>query len=79
VSAHDPEESTRVDFIVENLAHIAELDQVKLAEDAGITHHGAGQGPLHSSDPFQFLALERLSAQRRLARVLPLVPMEIDS
>jgi alkanesulfonate monooxygenase SsuD/methylene tetrahydromethanopterin reductase-like flavin-dependent oxidoreductase (luciferase family) len=46
-----------VDFIVGNLAHIAELDQVKLAEDVGITHYGAGQGPLHSSDPFQFLAL----------------------
>nr|WP_275404113.1 LLM class flavin-dependent oxidoreductase [Pseudonocardia acidicola] len=33
------------------------MGQVKLAEDVGFTHYGAGQGPLHSSDPFQFLAL----------------------
>ncbi|MHA6793870.1 LLM class flavin-dependent oxidoreductase [Pseudonocardia bannensis] len=46
-----------MEFVVCSLAKIDEVDTVRHAEDVGVTHFGAGEGPLLFSDPYQYLAL----------------------
>jgi alkanesulfonate monooxygenase SsuD/methylene tetrahydromethanopterin reductase-like flavin-dependent oxidoreductase (luciferase family) len=46
-----------VDFVIGTCAKIDQIGMVKQAEDLGVTHFGAGEGPLLFSDPYQFLAI----------------------
>lgn len=46
-----------MEFTIGTCAKIDQVDMVKQAEDAGVTHFGVGEGPLLFSDPYQFLAL----------------------
>jgi alkanesulfonate monooxygenase SsuD/methylene tetrahydromethanopterin reductase-like flavin-dependent oxidoreductase (luciferase family) len=46
-----------MEFCVGTVAKIDQVDSVRHAEDAGISHFGAGEGPLLFSDPYQYLAL----------------------
>src|SRR3954462_10017277 len=46
-----------VDFMIGTCAKIDQIGMVKQAEDLGVTHFGAGEGPLLFSDPYQFLAI----------------------
>src|SRR5919112_615404 len=46
-----------VDFMIGTCAKIDQIEMVKQAEDLGVTHFGAGEGPLLFSDPYQFLAI----------------------
>ncbi|MHA6793084.1 LLM class flavin-dependent oxidoreductase [Pseudonocardia bannensis] len=46
-----------MEFFIGSCAKIDQVGIVKQAEDVGVTHFGAGEGPLLFSDPYQFLAL----------------------
>ncbi|GAW48953.1 MULTISPECIES: LLM class flavin-dependent oxidoreductase [unclassified Nocardioides] len=46
-----------MDIIVGSTAKIDDIEMAKVAEDSGISHLGIGQGPLITSDPFQYMAL----------------------
>ena len=46
-----------MDFMIGTCAKIDQIGMVKQAEDLGVTHFGAGEGPLLFSDPYQFLAI----------------------
>jgi alkanesulfonate monooxygenase SsuD/methylene tetrahydromethanopterin reductase-like flavin-dependent oxidoreductase (luciferase family) len=46
-----------MEFAVGTVAKIDQVDAVRLAEDVGVSHFGAGEGPLLFSDPYQYLAL----------------------
>jgi alkanesulfonate monooxygenase SsuD/methylene tetrahydromethanopterin reductase-like flavin-dependent oxidoreductase (luciferase family) len=46
-----------MEFFVGTVAKIDAVANVRHAEDMGVTHFGAGEGPLLFSDPYQYLAL----------------------